>query len=106
MRNHHYPLFLAIGSHAVALDRATGAELWRRKLKSSSFATVHFDGHSLFAAAGGEVFCLDPPTGEVLWHNRLPRLGHGVVSFGGDASSTLAAATAAQATMVTTVNAG
>ena len=28
-------VFLGIGSHAVALDAATGAELWRRKLKAA-----------------------------------------------------------------------
>lgn len=100
MRAQHHPVFLGIGGHAVALDRATGTELWRRKLKMSQFTTVLFDGRSLLAATGGEVFCLDPSTGEVLWHNKLPRLGHGVISFGGD--TTAAAAGALQAAAVAT----
>ena len=96
----HHPLYLGIGSHAVALDRATGTELWRRKLKGSGFVTVHLEGGQLFAAAGGEVWCLDPATGEPLWHNRLPRLGHGVISFGGDGTAVQAAAVAARAAAV------
>jgi outer membrane protein assembly factor BamB len=92
VRSRHHPVFLGIGGHAVALDRATGTELWRRKLKMGQFTTVLFDGHSLLAAGGGEVFCIDPSTGEVLWHNKLPRLGHGVISFGGDTTAVAAAA--------------
>lgn len=98
MANH--PLYLGIGGHAVALDRSTGTELWRRKLKHGSFVTVHLEAGQLFAAAGGEVWCLDPSTGEPLWHNKLSRLGHGVVSFGGGGVTVHAAAAAARAAAV------
>ena len=94
------PLYLGVGGHAVALDRATGTELWRRRLKLGSFVTVHLEGGQLFVAAGGEVWCLDPATGEPLWHNKLPRLGHGVVAFGGDGTVVQSAAAAARAAAV------
>jgi outer membrane protein assembly factor BamB len=97
-----HPLYLGVGGHVVALDRATGTELWRRKLKSAMFVTVAFDGRDLFASASGEVFCLDPATGEVRWHNRLPRLGHGVVAFAGDDLTAAAAAAATRAAMAAT----
>lgn len=74
-------LFIAIGGHAVALDPSTGTEIWRTKLKVSSFVTVWFSGTRLFAGAGGELFCLDPGSGAILWRNKLKGLGMGVVAF-------------------------
>lgn len=85
-------LFLGIGGYAVALDRRTGEERWRQKLKSQSYVTIAFDGHSLFAACAGELFCLDPATGEPRWHNKLPGLGTGLIAFGGAAEPVLEAA--------------
>lgn len=91
-------VFLGIGSHAVALDAATGVELWRQKLKSSGIATIGFDGDgNVLAGAGGEVWSLDPSTGAVRWHNKLPRLGHGVVTFASSPTGAIAAAVAAAA---------
>ena len=99
-------LFIGIGGQVVAIDPATGTEIWRRKLKSQTYVTVAFDGHSLFAGCGGELYGLDPATGEIRWHNKLPRLGTGLISFGGTAESVLSAshqiaATAATLTAVT-----
>jgi outer membrane protein assembly factor BamB len=95
--NANTPLFIGVGGHAVAIDRATGAELWRRKLKTTTFCTVHFDGHNLFAAASGQLFCLDPATGEIRWHNKLPRLGMGIVAFDATTLEVMAGAQAARA---------
>jgi outer membrane protein assembly factor BamB len=91
------PLFIGVGGHAVAIDRATGTELWRRKLKTTSFCTVHFDGQYLFAGASGQLFCLDPATGEIRWRNELPRLGMGIVAFEASALEVIASAKAARA---------
>lgn len=76
-------IFLGVGGHAVALDKLTGTEVWRRSLKMSGYVTVRCDGESLFAGCQGEVSSLDPATGDVLWHNRLPGLGLGLVCFEG-----------------------
>lgn len=82
-------LFVGIKNHLLALDAATGAEVWRTKLKGSDFVTVLWDGQFLTAANSGEAFGLDPQSGTILWHNPLKGLGLGVVSL---ASSRLAGA--------------
>lgn len=79
------PLFVGIKQHVIALDRATGGELWRVKLegmrmRSHSFVGLHLDGPDLYATCNGEIFCLDPATGTVRWHNQLKGLGVGIVS--------------------------
>jgi len=88
----HRYLFIGLGGQVVALDRATGTEIWCRGLKSRTYVTISFDGHSLFAGCGGELFCLDPATGELRWHNKLPGLGRGLISFGGATEPILAGA--------------
>jgi outer membrane protein assembly factor BamB len=80
-------LFIGISGTAVGLDRATGTELWRSKLKSSgTFVNVAWEAGTLLAATGGELYRLDPATGVVLWHNKLKGLGTGLVTFAGSAS--------------------
>jgi outer membrane protein assembly factor BamB len=74
-------IYVGIKNSVVALDSATGAEMWRAKLKGSDFVTVLFDGQSLVAANAGEVFALDPKNGSVLWHNNMKGLGLDIVSL-------------------------
>ena len=74
-------LVIGVGGHAVAIDPGTGTELWRTKLKTSSFITVYPAGPRVFAGAGGELFCLDAASGNILWRNKLKGLGLGVVAF-------------------------
>ena len=55
----------------LALDRATGAEVWRTKLprvrlRMSDFVGLAQDGDAVFATHSGEVFCLDAATGEAI----------------------------------------
>src|SRR5512140_1476105 len=91
------PLFLGIGGHVVAIDAATGEEMWRTRLKAATFTSVWSDGTRVYAGALGEIFCLDAATGHVLWHNPLKGLGRGIVAFpcgGGEAAAALAAAQA------------
>jgi len=83
-------LFIGVGGHVVAIDPATGEEIWRTKLKTSSVATVAVVNGRLLGAANGELFCLDPATGSVLWKNRLAGLGMGVVTFPGGSDATAA----------------
>lgn len=78
-------VYVGIKYTVLALDRATGMEVWRTKLpkvrfRSGEFVGLALDGDALFATTSGEVFCLDPATGGVRWHNQLAKLGVGVVS--------------------------
>jgi outer membrane protein assembly factor BamB len=82
-------VYVGLKSSVIALDRRTGAEVWRTTLKgsvgrSSTFVTLHRDGDILFAGVGGELFALDPKNGTLLWHNPLKGFGFGVLSILGD----------------------
>jgi outer membrane protein assembly factor BamB len=92
------PLYIGVGSHVVAIERFSGREIWRCKLKSSTFVTIHADASGVYAGAAGVLFCIDPATGQIRWQNGLDGLGLGVIAFGSDSSSSvIAAVIAAQA---------
>ena len=74
-------LYVGIKGSVVAVDRATGAERWRAKLKGMGFVSLHRDDQYLYAATGGELFCLNPGTGAVAWHNKLKGMGYGLVTM-------------------------
>jgi len=97
-------LFVGIKSYVIAMDRASGAEVWRTQLpakyrNSAMLVTVLFDGEGLYASIAGEVFALNPKTGELLWHEPFKGLGTGFVTMtselGIDATSSRDAANAA-----------
>jgi outer membrane protein assembly factor BamB len=90
-------LFIGLGGHVVAIDPATGSEVWRAKLKGSEVVTVCLAGTHVYGATRGELFCLDRATGHVLWHNRLKGLGTGIVAFARSGEEVAAAARAAEA---------
>ncbi len=96
MSTHNDHLFIGVGGHVVAVDPATGEEVWRTKLKTSTFATVALTDAGLFGAAGGELFRLDPATGSILWRNKLKGLGMGIVTFPGSGEAAGQAAAQAQ----------
>ena len=74
-------VYVGIKGHVVALDRATGSELWRTRIKGGDFVNVAFLDGQLFATTRGEAFRLDETTGAVLWNNKLEGLGLGLVSI-------------------------
>jgi outer membrane protein assembly factor BamB len=74
-------ILTGIKGHVLALDKATGREVWRTKLKAADFVNLATDGSRVFAATSGEVFCLDGATGTVLWNNPMKGLGLGLVSL-------------------------
>lgn len=76
-------VFVGVGGHVAALDRATGIEIWRTKVKGGDFVNVTVDGENLYATTQGEIFCLDRSSGEVRWHNKLKGLGLGLVTVAG-----------------------
>ena len=87
-------LLTGIKGQVVALDKSTGRELWRSKLKGSDFVNIIADGNLVFAATAGEVFCLDGTTGAILWNNPMKGLGHGLMSLltaGGEGGKALLA---------------
>jgi len=96
-------VYVGIGSHVVALDAGSGAEIWKRKLKGSNLVTLSVDGDAVLAGVNGEVFCLDAKTGDVRWHNKLKGYGIGIVTFGTSNDVSAAAAIAAQAAMAATI---
>jgi hypothetical protein len=97
MRTGENCTYIGVGGHVVAIHPGTGEEIWRRKLRASSFVTVQVSGDAVLAGAAGELFCLDAVTGTIRWRNRLKGLGMGLVAFGGSSEVGVAAAMAAAA---------
>jgi outer membrane protein assembly factor BamB len=74
-------VFVGVHGEVVALDRATGQELWHTKLAGGDFVNLVLDQDRIIATTKGKVFCLDVATGHLLWRNDLPGLGLGLVSI-------------------------
>lgn len=74
-------IYLGIKGTVIALNSATGQELWAKKLTGSDFVNVVLNGSDLLATTHGEVFCLDPQTGITRWHNPLKGYGWGLVAI-------------------------
>ena len=74
-------IFIGMKGTVLALDRATGAEVWRTPLAGCDFVNVVLDGGELFATSKGEIFCLDAATGQLRWANGLKGLGFGLISI-------------------------
>jgi outer membrane protein assembly factor BamB len=73
--------FSASQSVITALDRATGALLWRKTFNNGSATPVPADGR--LYVAGERIAALDPATGEVLWQSSpFVTLG-ALISFNG-----------------------
>jgi len=74
-------VFIGIKGSVVALNRATGQQVWATHLKRSNFVNVTVQGGSVLASCRGEVFCLDPLTGAGNWHNPLKGFGVGLATL-------------------------
>jgi outer membrane protein assembly factor BamB len=74
-------IYLGIKGSVIAMDAATGRQLWTTHLTGSDFVNVVLDGDNLYAATHGEIFCLDPQTGDGRWHDGLKGFGYGLVSI-------------------------
>lgn len=84
-------LFIGVKGTVIALDRATGQELWRSDLKGSDFVNVAIEDGDVFATTKGELFCLDPASGHVKWHNELKGMGRGLITIASAASQQIVA---------------
>ena len=65
----------------MALDRATGTQIWATALKGTDFVNVVLSAGELYAAARGELFCLDQSTGHIRWRNPLKGFGYGLMTI-------------------------
>ncbi len=74
-------LFIGIKGSVVALNRATGQQVWVTRLKGSDFVNVVPQDGAVLATCSGEVFCLDPRTGIQMWHNPLKGFGTGLATI-------------------------
>lgn len=72
-------VFTGINGSVIALDEATGDQVWVRRLKGSEFVNLVLSENKLYATTIGEIFCLDPGTGKVFWQNPLKGMGRGIV---------------------------
>ena len=74
-------VFVGIGGSVVALNRATGTQVWATRLKRYDLVNVVLEEGRLLATCQGEIFCLDPATGEKRWHNPLKGFGTGLATI-------------------------
>ncbi|HEY3914027.1 MAG TPA: PQQ-binding-like beta-propeller repeat protein [Verrucomicrobiae bacterium] len=74
-------VFVGIKGSVVALNRATGEQVWATHLRGASFVNVVLNGDAVLASCDGEIFCLDAFTGNALWHNPLKGFGMGVATI-------------------------
>ena len=75
-------VIIGMKGSVLALDDATGQEVWHTHLKGSYFTNVSHQGDRVFAGTRGEMFCLDARSGRVLWHNPLKGMGFGIITIG------------------------
>jgi len=60
-------LLIGIAGNIVAIDAATGKEIWRNPVGGTDVVVWHVDGDVVYAAAGSSVVCLNQSTGIKLW---------------------------------------
>jgi outer membrane protein assembly factor BamB len=74
-------VFIGIKGSVLALNRATGQQVWATHLKGSDFVNVVLQNEAVLASCWGEIFCLDPLTGNARWHNPLKGFGTGLATI-------------------------
>ena len=74
-------VYVGIKGTVIALNRATGQQVWATHLIGSSFVNVVVEGSTVLASCRGEVFSLDPLTGAILWGNALRGFGLGLATL-------------------------
>ena len=84
-------VFVGIKGSVVALNRATGQQVWATHLKGSDFVNAVLQDGMILATCCGEIFCLDPLTGNARWHNPLKGFGTGLATIASDNATVLAA---------------
>jgi outer membrane protein assembly factor BamB len=67
--------------YVVALDPASGAELWRTAMAGPVLAPISFANGVVFAAGGTSCVALDAATGAVLWHGEASEILWGGIAI-------------------------
>jgi outer membrane protein assembly factor BamB len=80
-------VFIGIKGSVVALNRATGQQVWATHLKGSDFVNVVVQNGAVLASCQGEIFSLDPLTGVGMWHNSLKGFGTGLATIATSANA-------------------
>ena len=82
------PLVIGSNGYVAAVDRQSGAEMWRADISGSMFSgpgrndvTVLVADGAVFAGSYGHLICLDLQTGRELWRNELKGMGHDDVAL-------------------------
>src|ERR1700691_8519 len=73
--------FIGIKGSVIALNCATGEQVWATHLKGAGFVNVVLQNQTVLASCDGEIFCLDPLTGNARWHNSLRGFGTGLATI-------------------------
>ena len=81
-------VLIGIRGSVVALERATGKQVWATHLKGSDFVNVVLEDDRVMASCRGEIFCLDALNGNALWHNGLKGFGTGLATIATDWNQT------------------
>ena len=82
-------IFLGIKGHVVCLNKQTGNEVWRRKIKTDwGKPTIVVFSEQLYVYVQGVLFCLNATDGKILWQNKLKGLGTGSCVIAVEGSST------------------
>jgi outer membrane protein assembly factor BamB len=81
------PLIIGSNGFVSAIDRGTGAELWRTRLQEGLIKATHSADVSvlvrdgiIYAGSTGHLFALDM-AGKILWHNGLDGMGFNDVAL-------------------------
>ena len=74
-------LYVGTGRFVVAVDPASGEEVWRTKIPSpyGTIVTLLLAKDRVYVGHAGSVYCLDARSGGILWKNGLPKTGYGAV---------------------------
>ena len=95
-------VFTGLNSRVAALNRNTGAIVWRWAAGSgATFTSLLLDGDRLIVSVHGYMFALDAASGRQLWANEMAGFGYGVASLasvrGGASPISLPASASTQA---------
>ncbi|WP_251359347.1 PQQ-binding-like beta-propeller repeat protein [Kangiella sp. TOML190] len=91
-------VYIGMAGHITCIDKSTGNEVWRTKIKKgSSLTNLIREGNQIIAYSGGHLFALNALTGEIQWENELKGLGYSYCIIAGSEQTTGASASAASA---------
>ena len=80
-------VFIGLKGSVIALNRATGEQVWATHLKGYDFVNVVVEEGRILATTYGEIYCLDALTGSGLWQNKLKGFGIGLAAIATEQNS-------------------